>query len=182
MDTHAGIDLKTHHRSPKTRQVIKKTPYRLVMDGQKQMFEMPVGSENWVYPDGSKVPEDKHPRVKNKDGQMVPLPKVEVSLLPQEALQKFKDEKATLSNSNAELSQTNELLLKKIKMLEEIKALDAEKLARLEAVKIEAAKIPVTVAKPVEAIKLADLVVAQQLVPKVTKPAVTKPTRKPTNA
>lgn len=50
-----GFDLTTHHRDPKTGQVVHKTPYKLVIDRGTAKYERPPGSGLWYSADGSLI-------------------------------------------------------------------------------------------------------------------------------
>lgn len=60
MQVHKAVDLKVHHKSPKG-QLMGVTPYRRYCSGSTVLYEMPTGSKNWVYENGSPVPVNMHP-------------------------------------------------------------------------------------------------------------------------
>ena len=60
---HDPLDLKVHHKNPKTGRTERITPYRLHIEGRVRMFEMPAGSGKFFFENGEEVPAKDCPKL-----------------------------------------------------------------------------------------------------------------------
>lgn len=63
MSQHDPLNLKVHHKNPKTGKIERVTPYRLHIDGRVKKFEVPRGSGVFFYENGESVPAAECPKL-----------------------------------------------------------------------------------------------------------------------
>lgn len=63
MAQHDPLNLKVHHKNPKSGKIERVTPYRLHIEGRVRFYEVPRGSGAFFYENGEPVPANLAPKL-----------------------------------------------------------------------------------------------------------------------